>query len=86
VGDTLVDIAEGLNAGMWTVGITQTGNELGLSEAEVDALPLPELASRLNAASKRLLLAGAHFVVPEVAQLPAIITEINARLARGEKP
>jgi len=86
VGDTLVDIAEGLNAGMWTVGITKTGNEIGLSEAEVNALPAPELASRLRAASKRLLQAGAHFVIPEVANLPAIITEINERLARGERP
>jgi phosphonoacetaldehyde hydrolase len=86
VGDTLVDIAEGLNAGMWTVGITKTGNELGLSEAEVEALPATELASRLNVASARLLQAGAHFVIPEVAQLPAVITEINERLARGERP
>lgn len=86
VGDTLVDIAEGLNAGMWTVGITKTGNELGLSEAEVEALPAADLASRLRAASDRLLQAGAHFVIPEVAQLPAVITEINERLARGERP
>jgi phosphonoacetaldehyde hydrolase len=86
VGDTLVDIAEGLNAGMWTVGITKTGNELGLSQAEVEALPAPELASRLDAASGRFFQAGAHFVIPEVAQVPAVITEINEHLARGEKP
>jgi phosphonoacetaldehyde hydrolase len=86
VGDTLVDIAEGLNAGMWTVGITKTGNELGLSEAEVAALPERELASRLNAASDRIFQAGAHFVIPEVAQLPSVVTEINERLARGERP
>ena len=86
VGDTLVDIAEGLNAGMWTVGITKTGNELGLSESEVESLPATELASRLNVASARLLQAGAHLVIPEVAQLPAVITEINERLARGERP
>jgi phosphonoacetaldehyde hydrolase len=86
VGDTLVDIAEGLNAGMWTVGITKTGNELGLSAAEVQALPAHELASRLNTASNRFLQAGAHFVIPDVAELPAVITEINERLARGERP
>jgi len=86
VGDTLVDIAEGLNAGMWTVGVTKTGNELGLTRAEVEALPADELASRLRAASDHLLRAGAHYVVEEVAQLPAIITEIGERLARGERP
>ena len=30
VGDTAPDIAEGLNAGMWTVAVALTGNELGL--------------------------------------------------------
>jgi phosphonoacetaldehyde hydrolase len=86
VGDTLVDVAEGLNAGMWAVGITKTGNELGLSESEVEALPERELASRLDAASDRFLQADAHFIIPEVAHLPTVITKINERLARGEKP
>src|SRR5262249_6312451 len=27
VGDTVSDIQEGLNAGMWTVGVSDTGNE-----------------------------------------------------------
>ena len=34
IGDTPSDIAEGLNAGMWTIGVTRTGNEAGLTEAE----------------------------------------------------
>jgi phosphonoacetaldehyde hydrolase len=71
---------------MWTVGITKTGNELGLSQSEVESLPANELASRLNIASERFLQAGAHFVIPEVADLPAVIHEINERLARGGRP
>jgi len=86
VGDTLVDIAEGLNAGMWTVGITKTGNELGLSQVEVEALPAHELESRLSAASSRFLHADAHFAIPAVAELPVVIAQVNERLARGEKP
>jgi phosphonoacetaldehyde hydrolase len=86
VGDTLVDIAEGLNAGMWTVGITKTGNELGLSQAEVEALPPHVLASRLTVAHDRFVQAGAHLVIPEVAQLPAVIREINHYLAQGVQP
>lgn len=85
-GDTLVDIAEGLNAGMWSVGITKTGNDLGLSRDEVEALPAGELVSRINAASDRFLAAGAHFVVEEVAQLPEILKGIEELLARGERP
>jgi len=86
VGDTLVDIAEGLNAGMWTVGITKTGNELGLTRAETEALPPNELAPRLEAASQRFFGAGAHFTIEQAADLPAVIAEIKSRLSRGERP
>ena len=86
VGDTLVDIAEGLNAGMWTVGVTKTGNGLGIPLAEVEAMPPKDLASRLEAVSDRLLGAGAHYVLEEVAQLPEVINEIAEHLARGERP
>jgi phosphonoacetaldehyde hydrolase len=86
VGDTLVDVAEGLNAGMWTVGVAKTGNELGLSQAEVAALPASDLDSRLRAASQRLLEAGAHYAVDEVTHLPDVIGAIEKLLAHGERP
>ena len=35
VGDTPIDVAEGHNAGMWTVSIVRTGNEVGLSEQQL---------------------------------------------------
>jgi len=38
VGDTVADFEEGLNAGMWTVGVAKTGNEMGLRESEVAQL------------------------------------------------
>ena len=34
IGDTESDIAEGRNAGMWTIGVTRSGNTVGLSEAD----------------------------------------------------
>jgi phosphonoacetaldehyde hydrolase len=86
IGDTVADIQEGLNAGMWTIGVTRTGNELGLSEAEVAALPSAELAGRLRAIEAKLRQAGAHYVAESIAECPPLITEINARLARGERP
>jgi phosphonoacetaldehyde hydrolase len=86
VGDTVADIAEGLNAGMWAVGVSMTGNEFGLTLAQVEAMSPSDFASRIRVASKRLLQAGAHFVVEAVAALPPIIGEINERLARCEKP
>lgn len=86
VDDTLPGIAEGLNAGMWTVGVTRTGNEVGLDEHEVARLPPAELATRLTAARRRFEAAGAHYVVESVTDLPAVVEDINARLAAGETP
>ena len=37
VDDTLPGITAGLNAGMWTVGITQTGNKIDLNQAQIAA-------------------------------------------------
>lgn len=86
VGDTLVDIEEGLNAGMWTVGITLSGNLVGRSEAEIEALTEAERqAARQNAAGQ-LLQAGAHLVIDGIWDLPAALVEIEARLQRGELP
>lgn len=86
VGDTVSDIQEGRNAGMWTVGITKTGNELGLPQAEAEALPPQELAARLSAIEARLTGAGAQYVVEDIAAVPAVVAAINRRLAAGEQP
>jgi phosphonoacetaldehyde hydrolase len=86
VGDTVPDVLEGLNAGMWTVALTRTGNELGLTQAESEALPRGELRARLERATTRLRSAGAHFVVESIADLPPVLDEISRRLASADKP
>lgn len=86
VGDTLPDIAEGLNAGMWTVGLAKSGNELGLTEQEIAALEPKVLQAKLERAYQRFRQAGAHFVVDTIAEVPPILDDINTRLARGERP
>ena len=86
VGDTIADIGEGLNAGMWSVGVAKTGNMIGMSQEEIEALPAQELADRLETARGRMHTAGAHFVVDHVVEVPALIDVINDRLARGEAP
>jgi phosphonoacetaldehyde hydrolase len=83
IGDTVADVEEGLNAGMWTIAVSRTGNEVGLSEAEQRALPPGELAARTAAAAQRLSQAGAHYVVESIADCPAVVDEIAGRLARG---
>lgn len=86
VGDTVTDVLEGLNAGMWTIGITKTGNEVGLSEAEVAALPEIERRARIDTATAKLAQAGAHYVVEGVADILPLLDDIDARLSRGERP
>lgn len=83
IGDTPADIAEGLNAGMWTVGITRTGNEVGLTEAEWSALSAPERAVALEAATQRLKDAGAHYIAESVADCLPIFEQISARITHA---
>ncbi len=86
VGDTLVDIEEGINAGMWSVGLSQTGNLLGMSEAEVNALPLKERQTANQRVAEELYQAGAHYVIDGIWDLPKVLKEINERLAQGDRP
>ena len=86
VGDTLPDIEEGLNAGMWTVGLAKTGNEMGLTEQQIEALDPEVREAKLARAYKRMQQTGAHYVVDSIADVPPLLNEINARLARGERP
>lgn len=86
VGDTVPDIGEGLNAGAWTVGVTRTGNELGLSEDETDRLAPDDLAARITRADETLRHAGAHFVVESVREVPLILDRIEDQLRAGERP
>ncbi|HSO30952.1 MAG TPA: hypothetical protein VLT33_00510, partial [Labilithrix sp.] len=86
VGDTLPDIHEGLNAGMWSVGLAKTGTEMGLNLAEIERLAPDDRERRLARARQRLLGAGAHYVVDSIADVPPVLDAIDARLARGERP
>lgn len=86
VDDTEVGIAEGLNGGCWTVGVAVTGNVFGLSLADTQALPPAEFTARRSAAVARLEAAGAHYVVDGVADILPVMSLIEGRLARGERP
>ena len=86
VDDTEVGIAEGLNAGAWTVGVAMSGNVFGLSMADTGRLPAAELASRRDSGHARLRVAGAHYVIDSVADLLPVAVDIEGRLQRGERP
>jgi phosphonoacetaldehyde hydrolase len=86
VDDTAPGIGEGVAAGTWTVGITLTGNEVGLSADELARLPTAEREAHRARAGAVLKGAGADYVIDSVADLPAIVAAIDARLAGGETP
>ena len=86
VDDTLPGMEEGLNCGMWTIGLAKTGNEVGLNAAEIAKLEPQVLQTKLDRAYTRLSQTGAHYVVDGIWDVPAVLDEINARLARGERP
>ena len=84
--DTPPGIGEARNAGCWAVGLALSGNVAGLSEPELAVLGAAEGAALRARATAELMAAGAHLVVDSIAALPAVIAEIEVRLARGERP
>ncbi|BBB29807.1 phosphonoacetaldehyde hydrolase [Neptunomonas japonica] len=86
VDDTIAGIQEGLNAGCWTVGVTITGNEVGLDLPEWNKMSIEQQQILRSTAYERLHNAGAHFVVDSVAELPKIIANIEKKLSNGEQP
>jgi phosphonoacetaldehyde hydrolase len=86
IGDTVSDIEEGLNAGMWTVAVVRTGNEIGLTERDFFALSTSEQHGLVDAGREKLLQAGAHYVIDSLEVIQPALDRIDERLARGEKP
>ncbi|MGB3426380.1 MAG: phosphonoacetaldehyde hydrolase [Castellaniella sp.] len=86
VDDTVPGIAEGLAAGMWTVGLSASGNEVGLSWEEWSALTPDERDACCRPAEEKLREAGAHEVIRTVADLPAALERIEVRRGCGERP
>jgi len=86
IGDTVVDTEEGVNAGVWTVSVSRSGNMLGLSRAEDEALDPTDRAARLDTARRELTTAGAHRVVDSIASASVFLDEFNDLLAIGRGP
>lgn len=86
IGDTIADIQEGLNAGMWTIGITKSGNEVGMSWDAINEAD-PDLVNvSITKASEKLMEAGAHYVCEGIWECYPILEDIDRRIAKGENP
>jgi phosphonoacetaldehyde hydrolase len=87
VDDTVSGIGEALEAGCWGVGIARYSNYMNFDTvAEGENAPEAEIQRRLAFTRETLRKAGAHYVIDTFDQLPEVIEDVNARLARGEKP
>jgi phosphonoacetaldehyde hydrolase len=86
VDDTLPGIAEGVSAGMWTVGLALSGSPAGLTLAQYLAATAEELAAIRSEVTPQFKAAGAHYVIDSVADLAPVLTEIERRLAARERP
>ena len=73
VGDTISDIKEGVNAGVWTAGVIEGRSELGLSQQEYEAMSPQERETACQKVEERFRRAGAHFVVRDLSQLPDLV-------------
>ncbi|WP_119309302.1 phosphonoacetaldehyde hydrolase [Cohaesibacter haloalkalitolerans] len=73
VDDTVPGLKEGVAAGCITVGLALSGNFVGRTPEELDAMPEEEIASLRQAATVLLKEGGADHVIDTVADLPALI-------------
>jgi phosphonoacetaldehyde hydrolase len=86
IDDTRPGVEEGLNGGMWTIGLAISGNEIGLPLKEWKKIPKAEQERMRQGAYTRMYQSGAHYVVDTIADILPCLDDIEARLARGERP
>ena len=87
VDDTISGVGEALEAGCWGVGIARYSNYMDIdSLAHERSLSETEIQRRLSFTRETLRKAGSHYVIDTLDELPTVIEDVNARLARGERP
>ena len=86
IGDTIPDILEGRNAGVWSVGVTDSSSDAAKTEQAWRETHAAEKERIRSSCREQLTLHGAHAVIRTVADALTVINEINERLAEGAKP
>ncbi|HCS44021.1 MAG TPA: phosphonoacetaldehyde hydrolase [Pseudomonas sp.] len=86
VDDTWPGILEGRSAGMWTVALTCSGNALGLTFEQYKNLSQDQLTQERVRIARLFEGSRPHYLIDTISDLPAVVDDINQRLARGEVP
>jgi len=86
VDDTVSGAGEGAPL-CWRVGVSKWSNYVADSWDAVRRMTPAELEARERASKEKLVReSGAHYVIDDLRDLPAVIAEIDQRLAAGENP
>jgi len=80
VDDTIPGLQEGLNAGMWVIGVIFSGNEFGKNENEFNKLTNKEKLKFRKKISYKFKKMGAHYVIDTIKDLPKIIDQIENKI------
>ena len=87
VDDSVSGIQAGLAAGMWTTGIINTGNCVGMSSKEFkEKKDTKELQDKQKTAIEIFTEINAHYSIFDISMLPDILTEIDRSLQVNETP
>ena len=73
VGDTMPDVLAGLNAGVRSVAITLTGNDVGLTHDELQSLSENERTEKHESAKTVFLTGGATNVIRSASELLQVL-------------
>ncbi|CAD5113315.1 unnamed protein product [Dimorphilus gyrociliatus] len=87
VDDTTSGVGEALEAGCWGVGVARYSNYMDINSFEEEEnYTREEIEARTEKSKQKLRETGVHYVIDSIAELPAVVEDINERLARGEQP
>jgi phosphonoacetaldehyde hydrolase len=86
VDDAEVGIVEGREAGVFTIGVAASGNGVGLTFQAFSDLPEADRKERVMKSAHSLAGNGADYVIASVANIKALLPELEARIAADDRP
>lgn len=86
IGDTLIDLEEGRNAGTWNIAVINSSSVMGMSPAAWTETPDDEIERRSEEIRDRFRAAGAHYVIATLHELCGVLDTIEHRIGAGELP
>ena len=86
VGDTASDITEGLQAGVWSVGVVIGSSEMGMSYEEFANCSEERKTQVIHNTEQAFLAYGADFTIKTMKELPQLVDKINILVAQGKRP